>query len=135
MITHVVDSDWVVDYLKGRDGALGLLTPLVREGSLATTIINYAEILEGLQEEEDAARPYRQAFSQFLEGVPILGLDISTADTFADLRSDLRRRGQLISDHDLWIASTALRHDLTLVSRDRHFERIPDLRRHQQSPA
>ena len=79
MITHVVDSDWVVDYLKGRDGALGLLTPLVREGSLATTIINYAEILEGLLEEEDAARPYRQAFSQFLEGVPILELDIRLA--------------------------------------------------------
>ena len=61
-------------------------------------------------------------------GVPILGLDEVTAETFATLRFDLRRRGELIPDHDLWIAATAQRHNLTLISRDQHFSRIPDLR-------
>ena len=43
----------------------------------------------------------------------------------------LRRQGQLIPDLDLLIAATALAHDLTLVTRNRHhFERIPDLRLH-----
>jgi tRNA(fMet)-specific endonuclease VapC len=131
MITHLVDSDWLVDYLKGKGEALALLSPLIEQGSLATTIINYAEISEGLLEAE-AATPYLQALSRFLEGVPLVGLDVLTAETFAGLRADLRRRGRLIPDHDLWIASAALRNDLTLISRDHAFERIPDLKRYQQ---
>jgi predicted nucleic acid-binding protein len=40
----------------------------------------------------------------------------------------LRRQGNLIPDFDLLIAATALRHDLTLVTRDTaHFERIEGL--------
>jgi tRNA(fMet)-specific endonuclease VapC len=56
-------------------------------------------------------------------------LDIETAEVFAHLRQRLRAEGNLIPDHDIWIAATAIRHDLTLITRDRHFERIPDLRR------
>lgn len=39
MITHLVDSDWVIEYLKGRDEGIRLLRPLIEEGSLATSII------------------------------------------------------------------------------------------------
>ncbi len=34
-------------------------------------------------------------------------------------------------DADLWIAATALVYGLTLVSRDQHFSRIPDLQVYQ----
>lgn len=48
---------------------------------------------------------------------------------FAELRATLRRQGQLIPDIDLFIAATALAHDLPLVTRNvRHFNRIPGLR-------
>lgn len=58
-----------------------------------------------------------------------LGLDESTMETFGRVRNYLRRRGQLIPDFDLLIASTALQHDLTLLTRNtRHFARIPNLR-------
>jgi predicted nucleic acid-binding protein len=33
-----------------------------------------------------------------------------------------------LGENDLWIAATALRHDLPLVSRDRVFIRVPGLR-------
>ena len=33
-----------------------------------------------------------------------------------------------MSDNDLWIAATALRHGLTVISRDKAFDRIPDLK-------
>jgi tRNA(fMet)-specific endonuclease VapC len=39
----------------------------------------------------------------------------------------LRRSGQPIPVNDLWIAALCLQHRLTLITRDRHFESIPQL--------
>jgi tRNA(fMet)-specific endonuclease VapC len=52
-----------------------------------------------------------------------------TADNYARLFVQLKRAGTPIPDNDLWIAAMALQHDLLLISRDRHFERIPQLLR------
>ena len=48
--------------------------------------------------------------------------------TYAQLRADLERRGERLDNMDLFIASTALEHQLVLVTGNgRHFARIPDL--------
>jgi tRNA(fMet)-specific endonuclease VapC len=52
-----------------------------------------------------------------------------TADYYARLFVQLKRAGTPIPDNDLWIAALALEHDLMLVTRDRHFECIPQLLR------
>ena len=52
-----------------------------------------------------------------------------TAERYARLFVQLKRAGTPIPDNDLWIAALALEHDLTLITRDRHFERIPQLLR------
>ena len=52
-----------------------------------------------------------------------------TAVYYARLFVQLKRAGTPIPDNDLWIAALALQHDLTLVTRDRHFARIPQLLR------
>lgn len=50
----------------------------------------------------------------------------------AYIRSTLRRQGRLIPDLDLLIASTAIRHDLILVTANlRHVARIASLRLYQ----
>lgn len=52
-----------------------------------------------------------------------------TADFYARLFVQLKRAGTPIPDHDLWIAALALQHDLVLITRDRHFESVPQLLR------
>jgi len=37
--------------------------------------------------------------------------------------------GTPIPDNDLWIAALVVEHNLTLITRDRHFRRIPQLLR------
>jgi len=78
MMTHLVDSDWLADYLKGKTDALRFLPPLIAQGALATSIIVYGEIYEGLL---DTVTPevYLKALADILAGVPILGLDMQTA--------------------------------------------------------
>jgi tRNA(fMet)-specific endonuclease VapC len=52
-----------------------------------------------------------------------------TADSYARLFVQLKRAATPIPDNDLWIAALALQHDLVLITRDRHFECIPQLLR------
>jgi tRNA(fMet)-specific endonuclease VapC len=52
-----------------------------------------------------------------------------TAEHYARLFVQLKRTGTPIPDNDLWIASLVLEHNLLLITRDRHFEQIPQLMR------
>ena len=52
-----------------------------------------------------------------------------TAEHYARLFVQLKRAGTPIPDDDLWIAALALEHDLPLITRDQHFERVPQLLR------
>ena len=63
------------------------------------------------------------------ETVGILYPARDTAEHYARLFVQLKRAGTPVPDNDLWIAALALEHDLTLITRDRHFERIPQLLR------
>ena len=131
-MTYLVDTDWVADYLKGRSHAVTLLNRLFPDG-LAISIITFAEVYEGIYY---GAEPRRNeaVFRQFLKGVPVLPISRSVAQRFAQVRGGLRSKGQLIPQPDLFIAATALQHDLTLLTRNvHHFERIPGLAVYQPS--
>ena len=125
-MTYLVDSDVVIDYLKGVERSVDLLLNLFPEG-LGISLITYGEVYEGIQY---GSRPNTQeeAFKRFLKGVEVVPLDKPTMRLFATLRGRLRKTGHLISDPDLLIAATALHRNLTLVSRNSgHFSRIKEL--------
>jgi tRNA(fMet)-specific endonuclease VapC len=61
--------------------------------------------------------------------VEILFADEATTDLYADLVLMLRSAGKPIPTNDVWIASLCIQHDLTLLTRDQHFEAIPHLPR------
>lgn len=61
--------------------------------------------------------------------VEILLPSRETAQHYARLFVQLKRAGTPVPDNDLWVAALALEHDLVLITRDRHFEKIPQLLR------
>ena len=61
--------------------------------------------------------------------VEVLPPTRETADQYARLFVQLKRAGTPIPDNDLWIAALTLQHDLALITRDKHFTNIPQLRR------
>lgn len=50
-----------------------------------------------------------------------------TAEHYARVFVQLKRAGTPVPDNDLWIAALVLEHNLALVTRDAHFERIPQM--------
>ena len=63
------------------------------------------------------------------ETVAILFASRATVEQYAHLFVQLKRAGTPVPDNDLWIAAVAIEHDLALVTRDRHFDKLPQLRR------
>jgi predicted nucleic acid-binding protein len=125
-MSYLLDTDVVVNWLKGRQGEVALLRSLSQTG-LAISLISYGEIYEGIYFGRDPVAN-EKLFRQFLRWVDVVPLNRSILRRFARLRGQLRQTGQLISDTDLLIAATALHHSLILVTGNtRHFSRIPDL--------
>lgn len=64
-----------------------------------------------------------------MPGVGVLYADRETTEVYARLFVQLRRAGNPIPTNDLWIASLAVQHQMTLVSRDEHFDKLPQVLR------
>jgi tRNA(fMet)-specific endonuclease VapC len=124
---YLIDTDWVIDHLHRRQRTVRQLEELAPYG-LAISIVSLAELYEG---EISSTNPEREVrlLQEFLTGVAIIPLDDAICRIFARERSRLRASGTLIGDMDILIGSTALRHNLTLLTNNiRHFERLQGLR-------
>ncbi len=125
-MTYLLDSDWVVDWLKGRPPAVALFQKLATH-PLTVSTMTYGEVYEGIYYGQDRTQIER-SFRRFLRGVTVLPITRPVAHRFGIVRGDLRQRGQIIGDPDVLIAATALHHGLILVTQNvRHFQRIPNL--------
>jgi predicted nucleic acid-binding protein len=130
-MSYLVDTDQVASFLNGRSEAVQLLTE-IRSSGLFISIITYGEIYDGIYGSRDPQNR-EAAFERVLRRVEVLPLTRTIMKRFARVRGELRRTGQGLPDADLLIASTALVHGLTLVTRNlRHFERIPDVHIHRE---
>ncbi|MDQ3314416.1 MAG: type II toxin-antitoxin system VapC family toxin [Verrucomicrobiota bacterium] len=52
-----------------------------------------------------------------------------TALHYASIRQDLKKAGAPLPANDVWIAALARQHELPVLSRDIHFDAVPDLSR------
>ena len=127
-MTYLLDADWIISFLNGRSQAIDLIASLADEG-IAVSVIAYGEIYEGLL---GTASPERRIaeFDDCISTVDLVAPTLDVARQYAAIRLQLRSQGLLIPDNDMWIAATAQAFDLILVSRDSHFGRVPNHRRH-----
>ena len=57
----------------------------------------------------------------------LLDCDAETAARYGELKAALRAKGTPIPENDLWAAALARQHDLTVASRDEHFDLVPGI--------
>jgi tRNA(fMet)-specific endonuclease VapC len=125
-LRYLIDTDWVIHYLNGRDDIVRRLHELQPEG-LGLSVISLAELHEGIDYSTDPAGN-EQDLQDFLRGVHLIGIDEEVCKIFGRERGRLRKTGQLIGDVDLLIAATGLHYGLTVLTNNRqHFERVEGL--------
>jgi predicted nucleic acid-binding protein len=129
MRQYLLDSTLVAAYLNGRKAAVDLITPWIINREAATSILVYGEVTEHLKGLSDFPSRHDD-LRQLLNEVYPFFLTYAILERYADIRRLLRPPygPGLIGDIDTLIAATALEFNLTIVTTDSDFERVPDLK-------
>ncbi len=128
MKRYLLDTSLVASFLHGRPKALALISPLVRNGQAATSMLVYGEVIEylkGLARFGEYKTRLQTLFQ--LEQITPYPLTYEILEQYADIRRTLRPLHQEIGDIDTLIAATDLEENMTVLTIDRDFERVPDL--------
>lgn len=90
---------------------------------IAVSVVTAAELELGvLRARDGATRADRLAtLSRVRADYPLLEIDDATASAFARIADEELRAGRKLRRHDTWIAATALRHGVAVVTRDADF--------------
>ena len=105
------------------------LEPILRKATqIAVPVIVLGEYRYGIQQSRGRQR-YEHWLVEYLAKFRVLNVDEQTTTSYAAVRGELKRAGTPIPSNDVWIAALCRQHSLPVLSRDRHFDLVPDLRR------
>ena len=110
------------------DGEPGVGQILRRQQRVAVPVIVLGEFRYGTAGSRHR-KAYENWLAEHLAGFELLPITAETTIPYASLRSTLKRLGRPIPANDAWIAALAIEHGLPILSRDEHFDALPDLRR------
>lgn len=134
---YLLDTNHCSSIINGNSQVINALNDHVND-VMGISIITYAELLYMADKSQKAAQN-RIAIEAFLTNVDLYFIDEETAILYSGIKASVfnqfapkdknkRRRTSIsnlgFTDHDLWIAATAIQHELTLVSADSDFKRI-----------
>ena len=58
----------------------------------------------------------------------VIPYDMALCEKYAEFKAKIKKAGSPVPDNDLWIAATAVRHSIPLITHNRrNFDDIPDL--------
>lgn len=95
---------------------------------IALPVITLGEYRFGIRQSRNRAK-YEKWLDALIRSCHVLDVDGETTVRYAEIRSELRGTGRPIPGNDVWIAALARQHALPVLSRDRHFDSVPGLRR------
>lgn len=109
------DDDMVIEKLLSADE---VLIPNIVVGELLYGALKSSRSEENLNQIE-----------KFIAGNVIIGSNTETARHYGKIKFGLQQKGRPIPENDIWIAALALEHELSLVTRDEHFQEVSELDR------
>jgi tRNA(fMet)-specific endonuclease VapC len=110
------------------DGDPALEAVLRVASVVALPVIALGEYRYGIRQSRNRAK-YEGWLEVLMERCRVLDVDGRTTELYAEVRGELKRTGQPIPGNDVWIAALARQHALPILSRDRHFDVVPSIRR------
>ena len=119
----VADSDVLIDFLRGKEGA-NRIASYLEGGNLVTTSISAFELWAGAKSQKQI-----NAVETLLQALVILPLSAAAGRRAGHIRRNLDGAGQTVAMADCLIAGICIEHGADLLTRNKkHFERIPKLK-------
>ena len=122
----MLDTNIASALMKGQENAVARLKSTSPE-QVCLSVVTEAELLYGTARRPEA-KTLRAAIDEFLAAIDVLPWTSATARRYAALRTALERRGKPLGALDLMIAAHAVEREAVLVTNDRAFGAVPELR-------
>jgi tRNA(fMet)-specific endonuclease VapC len=130
----LLDTDVFSYLMKSHDTRADAYRPHVKGKTVAVSFITVGELYYGAEKKKWSGKTLLN-LEERLKAVVIVPYDAELCRTFGKVRASLPK-GVVVATNDLWIASCAIRHAISLISNNRkHFERIPGLKLISEVPA
>lgn len=123
---YMLDTNTVSQIVRGHSGAVGRMTALPLH-QISISAITEGELRFGLERRPEASRLHR-IVQEFLKRVSTKAWDGETSEIYGRLRAVLESAGRSLGSLDMLIAAHAIHTDCVLVTNDRAFAQVPDLR-------
>lgn len=121
--SFLLDTNIIIALLKGEaiiaekiDKAQVVLIPVIVIGELYYGALYSSNIKKNIKDIQSLASRYN-----------VLYVDEASARSYGNIKASLRKRGTPIPENDIWIAALAQCHELTIISRDKHFKEIESI--------
>ena len=126
MRRYLLDTNILSDTMRNPQGALRQRIEVVGSDAVYTSVIVAAELRFGVA--KSGSQRLARNLDEVLRPIEVVPFGEPVDRTYADLRSELERRGTPIGANDLWIAAQAL-HDGSVLVTDNvdEFSRVPGL--------
>jgi tRNA(fMet)-specific endonuclease VapC len=125
-MNYLIDTDILIYSLKGNDTVIRNFQ-LKKNSPKSISVISYGELVHGAKKSKYVEKNLANV-KRLIEIFPVINITPSVMDTFGELKANLEKSGNIIDDMDLLIGSTALVHNLILVTNNvNHFKRIEGL--------
>lgn len=125
-MSYLLDTNILSDIVRNQDGAAAQRFASVPEGTLATSIIAAAEMRFGYV--RISSKRLERKVETILSQIDILDWTRPADFAYANIRTLVEKMGVTVGQNDMLIAAHAMVLDLTLVSDDRIFGRVPGLK-------
>lgn len=105
------------------------LEPILRKANqISIPVIVLGEYRYGISQSRHQLQ-YERWLAEYLPNFRILDVDELTTIFYSAVRSALKKAETPIPANDVWIAALCRQHSLPLISRDRHFDAVPGIKR------
>lgn len=122
----MLDTDVFSYYLKGDTRARDY-DKHTKGKRWALSFVTVGELLTGAKK-ANWGETKRKELEKRIALAGVIPYDMELVRTYGEINGALLQTGRVIAANDLWIASTAIRHSIPLVSHNRkHYDDIPGL--------
>jgi predicted nucleic acid-binding protein len=124
----VIDTDILVDMLRGLEKAVTFIAEFERRGlTLSTTVINTFELFYGAYRSKKRLQNIT-ATRRLLEQMIILKLTLKSAEKAGQIHAELEAKGQPIGIRDVMVGAIALTKGYPIITRNTaHLQKIKGL--------
>jgi tRNA(fMet)-specific endonuclease VapC len=120
---YLIDTNIAIAFLAGEQV---VIERVLDANATCMSVVTFGELVYGASYSKQLSQNFDRV-DHLLRWATLLDINQGVAAIYGNVKSALRKIGRPIPDNDLWIASTAKRHGLTVASRDGHFSVVPNL--------